>query len=73
MLQIILIIIIIIISLERTHYLCIDSMSDLSDITSKFRTAAMFIIGDLYTVRHTEFVGMVMIFLHTTFRMPSSN
>jgi hypothetical protein len=33
----------------------------------------MSVIIDLQTVFHTQFVDMVMIYLHTRFHMPSSN
>jgi len=39
----------------------------------KFHTIAMFLIVDLYTIFHTEFVGMVMVCLHTKFQMSRSN
>jgi hypothetical protein len=42
-------------------------------ITSEFRTVTVFLITDLQTVFHREFVRMFMIYFRITFQMPVSN
>jgi hypothetical protein len=58
-----------------THYsVHIPSTLNLSGITWKFRTIAMFVIVDSYNaLLHTEFLNMFMNRLRTKFHMPSSN
>jgi hypothetical protein len=46
---------------------------NLQYITSEFRTVTMFLITDLQTVFHREFVCMFMIYFRITFQMPVSN
>jgi hypothetical protein len=46
--------------LGRTHYLSADSNVIFSDITSEFRSVAMFIIDDLQTVFRTDSIPGIL-------------
>jgi len=46
-------------------------MLNLSNMISKFRNFAIFVIVYLYVIFHTWFVGNFMIWLHTVFNISS--
>jgi len=48
-------------------------MLNVSDITSKFHTVAIFVFVGLETLFHTECIGMLIIYPHITIYIPSSN
>jgi hypothetical protein len=50
-----------------------EKLSNLSQITSKIHTVAMFLTVDLETIFNTKFVCMYMIYLHTKFHVSNSN
>jgi hypothetical protein len=62
----------IIIFLGRTYYIMAASLLNLSDITSKFWTVTIFVIVDLKTIFHAQFICLFMICLLIKYHMPSS-